>query len=697
MEGNISVVGRNNFRIILVCVLLVCFFKLSAASNFQPVIVSKNFTFQNLTICVCSTDTECCDLWMQNFFYADYSKERVVVLDGFNSSLNQEYFFSAYTDNGVLLEGSTQSYLGRGDVFLGNYNITGNLSVGGLVRSPVVRSPDFRSFDNEPMNIRTVGTAISQDLNISTESHSVGTGNIRTFTGNANSGLSGNVYADAGFGQFGGGNIYYTAHGAYYGGAKIYFTANDVTNIYGTQYGELLFSGIATFDDALTAHDIYGYSFYPLADNDGFSLGSSTMRFTDLWLGQTAHIGTMNISSGSIKDNTGLITTDSLNITGNATAHYYFGSGKHLTELPNGFDNTSNILMGNGSNITTNNLNVNSINITKNITAQALEIITECLNCDIAFKISQGSTNREIMRYVANTTSIQGFNSIANGSRTVVIGSGGVSTGSGGVVIGFANNRTTDKLMSTGSCMVIGFSAAGGNIRCDNGGSIAEGYSIGLSTSSNILSNETGSKASGAAFGAPTGTGSGNIQALNIGSEATGYAIAKVTSWPTSVSGTIKSSGLGSIAKGYAIGKTLGAYGTGSVALGSAIAGNVKAIGTNSFAFGDDIEAQQTLSIALGYGFDNNITNSFMVGFSSIPALVVENARTNITGDLITTRGGNFTTNNINASGVINSVQNYSINGVIGLTQVVQVGNSTNTGNCSLTFTGGILTATNCV
>jgi hypothetical protein len=101
-----------------------------SASNFQPVIVTSNTSFMNLSIMVCSTNTTTCsDIWIQNFTFTSNATQRVVILEGYNSSLNSAYYFSAYTDGGILLYNNTKSYLGRGDVVIGNFTVVGYLNV----------------------------------------------------------------------------------------------------------------------------------------------------------------------------------------------------------------------------------------------------------------------------------------------------------------------------------------------------------------------------------------------------------------------------------------------------------------------------------------------------------------------------------------------------------------------------------------
>jgi hypothetical protein len=601
-----------------------------------------------------------------------------------------------------------------------------NVSLGNnsLSSDTFMRSLDFRSFDNEPMNIHTVGTAISAGLDISTESHSSGSGDISIYTGSASGAQSGNVGITAGLGQFGGGEVSITSQGYYYGKGVVYITAEDRTNIYGTDYGEVYISGITDIDDSLTAHDIYGWNFYPAADDDGFSLGGSTLRFTDLWMGGTAHIGSMNISSGIITDNTGLITTSSLNVSGNITSDYYFGSGKHLSELPNGFDNTSNILMGNGSNITANVLNAN--NITDNSLTIGAIVFTGTSGLLSTTNKFNYSTTTDLLILNTGEILVIGKNGAASTQATTVLnitgGAGGsassglsgkgsdiyIKSGTGGAsTLGGSSDRGGSIVILTGSggASQYGTPGEGGNLSLLTGNGGTTGGGIASNGGSIIAScgagvQATGGCSVGGAISFKAGTGGANCMAggrggglsISSGNGGSGSSVGGLGADLTFSSGTggAGQSGGGSGGNFYLSGGN-----------GASLNGNGGSAYFNPGAksgSGTDGILAFAVNPTTGVPFGKTSVGSkspkdnFYVNVSSYFDMPV-----NFTKNIYMNSGGNLTTNYVNASGVINAVQNYSINGVIGLTQVVQVGNSTSTGNCSLTFTGGILTSTNCV
>ena len=51
---------------------------------------------------------------------------------------------------------------------------------------------------------------------------------------------------------------------------------------------------------------------------------------------------------------------------------------------------------------------------------------------------------------------------------------------------------------------------------------------------------------------------------------------------------------------------------------------------------------------------------------------------------------------NIHTEGLVNTSKSYYVNGTIGLTQAISVRKGDDSGACTLTFTGGILTGSTC-
>lgn len=108
-------------RFILVCLVSsgIIFLLINApfevsASNFQPVVIQTNSSFFNVSIMVCSTSTDVCgDVWIQNFTSGTNRTLAVVILEGYNSTYDGDYYFSAYLD-GALEFNNTRSPLGRG-------------------------------------------------------------------------------------------------------------------------------------------------------------------------------------------------------------------------------------------------------------------------------------------------------------------------------------------------------------------------------------------------------------------------------------------------------------------------------------------------------------------------------------------------------------------------------------------------------
>jgi hypothetical protein len=70
--------------------------------------------------------------------------------------------------------------------------------------------------------------------------------------------------------------------------------------------------------------------------------------------------------------------------------------------------------------------------------------------------------------------------------------------------------------------------------------------------------------------------------------------------------------------------------------------------------------------------------------------LIVQQSKTNISGNLNVVNDGNFTTNGINAAGRVDTLQNFSVNGMQGVTASGTT--------CTITaITGGIITGATCV
>ena len=84
--------------------------------NFQPVIISSDNSFQNVTITICDEESICNNVWNQTFLSTSTRSSAVVYLEGFNSTYNDDYFYNVYLD-GVLDTNRTRAYLGRSNKF----------------------------------------------------------------------------------------------------------------------------------------------------------------------------------------------------------------------------------------------------------------------------------------------------------------------------------------------------------------------------------------------------------------------------------------------------------------------------------------------------------------------------------------------------------------------------------------------------
>lgn len=104
-------------------------------AGFQPIVVTSNETFQNLTVTVCSSNAVCDDIWNQTFTSTSTQSSRVVYLEGdFNTTYEDVYYYNAWVD-GKLLFNQTRGYMGRETrmdedlIISGNINLTGKSNV----------------------------------------------------------------------------------------------------------------------------------------------------------------------------------------------------------------------------------------------------------------------------------------------------------------------------------------------------------------------------------------------------------------------------------------------------------------------------------------------------------------------------------------------------------------------------------------
>jgi hypothetical protein len=180
------------------------------------------------------------------------------------------------------------------------------------------------------------------------------------------------------------------------------------------------------------------------------------------------------------------------------------------------------------------------------------------------------------------------------------------------------------------SSIALGYSSAGigdsGLIESDGEGSVAMGYILSTHISS-LQASGNGSVAMGAV---ESPIGNSSLVSSSYGSIAMGLSV-----------GTMSSSNDGSIALGYAGGGTFTSSGFGSIAMGESTNSNtLQATGTASVAIGENVQANANNSFALGNGVVNPTASSFMVGFSTTPALTVTNTTVGVGIGTYTTPSG---------------------------------------------------------
>ncbi|MBP6858643.1 MAG: tail fiber domain-containing protein, partial [Candidatus Pacebacteria bacterium] len=166
---------------------------------------------------------------------------------------------------------------------------------------------------------------------------------------------------------------------------------------------------------------------------------------------------------------------------------------------------------------------------------------------------------------------------------------------------------------ASNNSIAVGKSTNVDTITASGQGSSAFGYVSSIFNSSAITSSGFGSFVAGSVASSPGGF----MTASGVGSIALGSA---------AETHTLLSSGSGSIALGYAVSGKITASGQGAFAGGRAGTGGITSSGQGSFFFGSAGTSSANLATGFGKGFENDIANSFMVGYSSLPTLTVNSS-----------------------------------------------------------------------
>ena len=265
-----------------------------------------------------------------------------------------------------------------------------------------------------------------------------------------------------------------------------------------------------------------------------------------------------------------------LNVTGNATASYYFGDGSQLSNLP----------------------------------ASGNESFNQTLTDGLYAKYQFANNN---------------FNGDGNFTTTDLIKGGkfestaGIASGSGSIAIGYADRSLggAGNILSSGTGSIamgylIGDPEAPGSLSSEGTGSIAMGWvSSDYMGAGNLTSKGVGSIAMGFSE-------RGTLQATGIGSVAMGYVVD---------GGILQTTGDGSVAMGYVDDRgILQAVGAGSIAMGYAYEDEtLQATGAGSVAMGQDVQATQDNAISFGKSFINNVASSLAIGFGQKDFVVTAN------------------------------------------------------------------------
>lgn len=110
--------NMKNIKTLWSAILLYLFVGFCSSENFQPVTVSLNYTFTNVTIWVCSTDAICNDTFIETFYYNTTLTSAVAYLSSFDSTYAGAYYYSAFLDGNYTnwVFNRTKGYLGRGNI-----------------------------------------------------------------------------------------------------------------------------------------------------------------------------------------------------------------------------------------------------------------------------------------------------------------------------------------------------------------------------------------------------------------------------------------------------------------------------------------------------------------------------------------------------------------------------------------------------
>lgn len=221
---------------------------------------------------------------------------------------------------------------------------------------------------------------------------------------------------------------------------------------------------------------------------------------------------------------------------------------------------------------------------------------------------------------------------------TGAVALGDTTTASGDYSMAIGRESTSGTIQATGiGSTAMGYCSGTGEITASAPGSTAKGYATG---GAYIRSDAHGSIAAGFA------DVDGKLRAFGLGSVIMGYSL-YASDFSTHGQGSIamgynngawlQSNKKGSIAMGCVKnGGSLLASGEGSVVMGYSDGGVLRTMGLASIAMGESVTADANNAISFGKGFQNNISDSFAVGFGQ-KDFVVKSGQANVNGDLAVT------------------------------------------------------------
>jgi len=99
---------------VIILVIFIAFARVNVADNFQPIIVTHNESFYNISVHVCSSDSVCNDIHDEDFTSATSTTSRVIYINPLNSSYSSPYWYTIILDDVLYLSNDTLGYFGRG-------------------------------------------------------------------------------------------------------------------------------------------------------------------------------------------------------------------------------------------------------------------------------------------------------------------------------------------------------------------------------------------------------------------------------------------------------------------------------------------------------------------------------------------------------------------------------------------------------